>query len=77
MAHLRMMTPPPAKVVMLMEDENDIACLVAHHLESSGFRIPRPAPPYSLISNAEEDRPALFILDLMLPEVSGFQLAAA
>jgi len=68
------MIPPSAKLVMLMEDEDDIARLVAHHLESSGFRIHRPARPYSLISDAEEDRPTLFILDLMLPEVDGFQL---
>jgi two-component system phosphate regulon response regulator PhoB len=74
MAHLGRMIPPSAKLVMLMEDEDDIARLVAHHLESSGFRIHRPARPYSLISDAEEDRPTLFILDLMLPEVDGFQL---
>ncbi len=59
---------------MLMEDEDDIARLVAYHLECSGFRIHRPARPYSLISDAERDRPVLFILDLMLPESDGFQL---
>ena len=69
-----MTTPPPAKLVMLMEDEDDIARLVAHHLESSRFRVHRPAHSNRLISDAEEDRPALFILDLMLPELDGFQL---
>lgn len=59
---------------MLMEDEDDIARLVAYHLESSGFRTHRPARPYTLISDAENDRPALFILDLMLPELDGLQL---
>ncbi|HKM84651.1 MAG TPA: response regulator [Terriglobales bacterium] len=69
-----MLTRPLAKLVMLMEDEDDIARLLAHQLESSGFRIYRPARPHSLISDAEDDRPALFILDLMPPEVDGFQL---
>jgi two-component system phosphate regulon response regulator PhoB len=69
-----MKTPRLARLVMLMEDEDDIARLVAHHLESSGFRIHRPARPQSLIPDAEKDGPALFILDLMLPEVDGFQL---
>jgi len=69
-----MMTLKFAKLVMLMEDEDDIARLVAHHLESADFRIHRPARPYNLISDAEKDRPALFILDLMLPESDGFQL---
>lgn len=69
-----MKTPRLARLVMLMEDEDDIARLVAHHLESSGFRIHRPARPQSLIPDAEKNGPALFILDLMLPEVDGFQL---
>jgi DNA-binding response OmpR family regulator len=59
---------------MLMEDDDDIARLIAYHLESGGFRIHRPARPNALISDAETDRPALFILDLMLPELDGFQL---
>jgi DNA-binding response OmpR family regulator len=57
-----------------MEDDDDIARLVAHHLESCGFRIHRPARPYDLIPDAERNRPTLFILDLMLPEWDGFQL---
>jgi DNA-binding response OmpR family regulator len=68
-----MMAPQLAKLVMLMEDDDDIARLVAHHLESSGFRIHCPARPQSLIPDAEKDGPALFILDLMLPEVDGLQ----
>lgn len=64
----------PAKLVMLMEDDDDIARLVAHHLEAGGFRVHRPARPRSLMADAEENRPALFILDLMLPELDGFQL---
>jgi DNA-binding response OmpR family regulator len=74
MAQSRINAPPLAKLVMLMEDEEDIARLVAHHLETGGFRIHCPVRPQSLISDAEEERPALFILDLMLPEVDGFEL---
>ena len=59
---------------MLMEDEDDIARLVAYHLDSSGFRTYRPESARNLISDAERDRPALIILDLMLPEIDGFQL---
>jgi DNA-binding response OmpR family regulator len=69
-----MNSPTLGKLVTLMEDEEDIARLVAHHLESHGFRIHCPARPQSLISDAEAERPALFILDLMLPEVDGFEL---
>jgi len=69
-----MMAPKLAKLVVLIEDEDDIARLVTHHLDSGGFRTYRPERPQSLISDAEKDQPALFILDLMLPESDGFQL---
>lgn len=68
------MTAAPAKLVMLVEDEEDIARLVAYHLEAAGFRVHRPERPNNLVADAEKDRPAVFILDLMLPEVDGFQL---
>jgi DNA-binding response OmpR family regulator len=57
-----------------MEDDQDIARLVAHHLEANGFRVHQPDRPSSLIRDAERHQPSLFILDLMLPEVDGFQL---
>jgi DNA-binding response OmpR family regulator len=69
-----MTTPLSAKLVVLMEDEEDIARLVAYHLNSGGFRVHRPERSHDLIADAEKDRPALFILDLMLPEMDGFQL---
>lgn len=62
------------KLVMAMQDEDDIALLVAHHLEPNGFRTHRPLRPFHLVSDAEKERPALVLLDLMLPESDGFQL---
>jgi DNA-binding response OmpR family regulator len=76
MKHLSPMTQID-RLVMLVEDEDDIAILVAHHLKLNGFRIHRPERPQRLILDAEQDRPAMFILDLMLPELDGFQLCRA
>jgi DNA-binding response OmpR family regulator len=69
-----MITAPTGTLIMLMEDEEDIARLIVYHLQSNGFRVHRPSRPYDLITDAEADRPSLFILDLMLPELDGFQL---
>jgi DNA-binding response OmpR family regulator len=69
-----MTTSEIGSLVMIMEDEDDIARLITHHLESSGFRIHRSGRPFDLIADAEKERPVLFILDLMLPELDGFQL---
>ena len=38
-----MTTQPITKLVVLMEDDDDIARLVAHHLESGSFRIHHPS----------------------------------
>jgi two-component system phosphate regulon response regulator PhoB len=59
---------------MIVEDDDDIAGLITYHLESAGFRVQRPTLPSRLIANAERERPLLFILDLMLPELDGFDL---
>ena len=71
------MTEQPPKLVILMEDEDDIARLIAYHLQNAGFRVHRPERSGDLIKNAEKMHPDLFILDLMLPEMDGFQLCRA
>ncbi len=71
------MTEQPQKLVILVEDEDDIARLIAHHVERGGFRIYRPERVSDLIADAERLRPSLFILDLMLPEMDGFELCRA
>jgi DNA-binding response OmpR family regulator len=71
------MTSYPGNLIFLMEDEEDIARLIAHHLEANGFRVHRPERSSTLISEAEVYPPAVFILDLMLPEVDGFELCGS
>ena len=71
------MTEQPQKLVILVEDEEDIARLIAHHLKLAGFRVHRPEKVSDLIADAERVCPSLFILDLMLPEMDGFQLCRA
>jgi DNA-binding response OmpR family regulator len=68
------MTNPTGKLIFLMEDEEDIARLIGHVLEESGFLVHRPDRSSSLVRDAEKYQPEVFILDLMLPEIDGFQL---
>jgi two-component system phosphate regulon response regulator PhoB len=70
-------TEQPKKLVILMEDDDDIARLISYHLELAGFRVHRPDRSSDLINNAEKQHPGLFILDLMLPGMDGFQLCRA
>lgn len=71
------MTEQRQKLVILMEDEEDIARLITHHLALAGFRVHRPDRASDLIAEAEKELPVLFVLDLMLPEIDGFQLCRA
>ena len=61
--------------MLVVDDEPDIVALVAYHLAKAGYRVvdrERPAPTRS--TPARRERPALIVLDLMLPGMSGFEV---
>ncbi len=58
----------------MVEDEADIARLVRHHLEASGFFVRHFAGASGVVSEAEKEKPALFLLDIMVPGGDGFEL---
>jgi len=57
-----------------MEDDDDIARLITHHLKLAGFRVHRPERSSDLMDDAQKEHPTLFVLDLMVPGMDGFQL---
>ncbi len=63
---------PPT--IVLVEDDEDIGRLIRLHLEKAGFAIRWFRSATSVMAEAESQPPALFLLDLMLPGVNGFQL---
>ncbi len=60
--------------IILVEDDEDIGRLVGHHREMAGFTTRWFRTASGVIAEAESQPPALFLLDLMLPGVDGFQL---
>jgi DNA-binding response OmpR family regulator len=60
--------------VVLVEDDADIGRLIALHLEMAGFAARWFRTATNVILEAEEKPPVLFLLDLMLPGIDGFQL---
>ena len=61
-------------LIFVVEDEADIARLVKHHLEAAGFQV-RIFPTAALvISEAVREKPALFLLDIMIPGGDGYEL---
>jgi two-component system, OmpR family, phosphate regulon response regulator PhoB len=60
--------------ILVVDDEPDIIALVAYHLARSGYRVSTAASGTEALQAARDEQPALVVLDLMLPELSGFQV---
>jgi two-component system, OmpR family, phosphate regulon response regulator PhoB len=69
-------TPPQThgERILIVDDEPDILALCTYHLAKSGYRVATAATGPEGLRAAREERPALLVLDLMLPEMSGFEV---
>lgn len=65
---------PGGRLILIVEDDPDVARLVQLQLERSGFTAAVNATGEGLLAQVLELRPALLILDLMLPAGSGLLL---
>jgi two-component system, OmpR family, phosphate regulon response regulator PhoB len=57
--------------ILVVEDEADIAALVAYHLARESYRVRTVGDGAEALAAVERERPDLMVLDLMLPTVSG------
>ena len=63
--------------VLVVDDEPDIVALVAYHLAREGFKVSTASGGQEAIDQAGREKPSLIVLDLMLPDVSGFDVLDA
>ena len=61
-------------LIFVVEDDADIARLVCHHLNASGYATRRFASSASVLEEAKKASPSLFLLDIMIPGSDGFEL---
>ncbi len=61
--------------VLIIEDEPNIASFAKMYLEAAGYRVSVSHRGDEGLAMAERDRPALIVLDLMLPGLDGFEVA--
>ena len=61
-------------VVLVADDEEDVLTLVSSNLQSAGFKVVESSDGSDVVLRAREVMPALIILDLMLPQMSGFEI---
>jgi two-component system, OmpR family, phosphate regulon response regulator PhoB len=63
--------------ILIVEDEVDVAELLAHHLKKAGFVVEMATNGRVALASIRDQPPTLVVLDLMLPEMSGLDLCRA
>ena len=71
-----MTRPGAGERILVVDDEPDIVALVVYHLAKAGYRVSSATSGPDALQLAMKDRPALVVLDLMLPGISGFEVLA-
>jgi two-component system phosphate regulon response regulator PhoB len=67
-------TPGGGERILVVDDEADIVALVAYHLAKAGYRVSTAANGSDALASARQERPALMVLDVMLPGLSGYDV---
>ena len=63
-----------AELILLVDDEPSITQLARMYLERDGFRIAEALDGEAALDAAAKQKPALIVLDIMLPKVDGFDV---
>jgi DNA-binding response OmpR family regulator len=64
----------PGELILLVDDEANITDLAALYLSKEGFRTQAAADGSAALAAVGEDKPAAMVLDLMLPELDGYEV---
>ena len=65
-----------AKKIMVVDDEPDILFTVGQMLEISGYEVIKATDGKDCLNKLNEVIPDLVLLDIMMPEISGWDVAA-
>lgn len=63
-----------AKSILVVEDEDNIALALEHLMRREGYRLSRVANGAEAMPAITREHPDLVLLDVMLPEVSGYEI---
>lgn len=70
----KMGTSPESASVLLVEDDPALALGLGDALEFEGFRVLAAATGAEALELARKERPGCIVLDLMLPDMNGYQV---
>ena len=66
--------PQPMKTILVIDDEKDLIKLVDHHLSREGYLVIGAKNGFEGVKMAYEHKPDLILLDIMLPEMDGWEV---
>jgi DNA-binding response OmpR family regulator len=69
------MTSRPS--VLVVDDDPEIVAMLSTRLESRGYEVLTAADGNEALSEARRKRPALMVLDVMMPHKTGWEVARA
>jgi DNA-binding response OmpR family regulator len=67
--------PPGAKTILVVDDEADIRRMLTRVLARAGYRVLEADRGVAALRMVKDQRPDLIVLDAMLPEIHGFDIA--
>lgn len=62
------------QLILVVDDDPDLVESVSMKLESEGFRVAKAYDGIEAMDRIKEERPALIILDVMMPRKNGYEL---
>ncbi|MEL7238231.1 MAG: response regulator transcription factor [Planctomycetota bacterium] len=68
-------TPEDAQTVLVVDDESDLVDLIALNLRRHGFRVETAGDGNAALKLAQQSKPDLVILDVMMPGLDGTEVA--
>jgi signal transduction histidine kinase/DNA-binding response OmpR family regulator len=69
-------TPDREPRILVVDDDPNIRELLMQELSEAGYRVGAVANGREAIAEVRRDRPDLLVLDIMMPEMNGFDVAA-
>jgi DNA-binding response OmpR family regulator len=66
-----------APLIVCADDDEDILSLVSLRLERAGFRVVQVVDGDAALAAVRAERPALAVLDVMMPKQTGYEVLAA
>lgn len=71
------MSKPEDKKILVVEDHPDLRNILVRQIEQMGYAVVQAKDGAAAIEMALKEKPDLILLDIMLPDVDGWQAARA